>query len=179
MAVIEDDDIVTYWFVIREEERGKYIQAYSRDKKLVKAYIDFHRCPRFTLKEITDKMKNIVPIINQHVHDEIAIIGISTKDPEAKKGQYKMKLIQIPMTEEERLMLEENVKDYMQIDIPYGYLNSVKPYLKKKYRDALDAVFFPDVVNHVLYHDDPQRLRYVTLDQLVLFIKTNRANFGP
>lgn len=178
MARYEKGDIVTYWFVVCHDKDGKRIQAFSDDKDLVKFYMAFHKCKEFSLKSMEGTIESIVPIINANVNDEIVLYNIYTRDPKAKHGESKTKMIQVPMTKSEIMLLKDDTDGYLNSQIAYSYIFSTIPYLKDKYQKALDSIFLSDVIRKVVHNQMPKRLALLEIDQLILLLKLPDSKFG-
>lgn len=178
MARYESGDVVTYWFVICTDRHGSRVQAFSDNKDLVKAYMEFHKSPDFEIKPMTDKIDTLAEIINENTHDEIQIANLRIRDPKAKDGKNPMRLIQAPVTETELILLNDDTNNFLNSAIPYGYLNAAIPYLKDKWQEVLDDIFLPDVIRKVVHQQTTSRMADINLDQLMLMLKIPNAHFG-
>lgn len=179
MAKYEHGDIATYWFVIIEDEDGsKRIQAYSDSKDLVKYYMDFHKFPAFKLKSMTGTIDEIIPILNENANDEIHIENIYTRDPDARKGESPTKLIAIPITGTESMMLRDDTAEFLNSLIPYGYLNEAIQYMKPKWQRVLRDIFLVDIIHHVVHRNTTKRLSMLDIDQAMLLLKIPSSYFG-
>ncbi len=179
MAKYESGDIVTFWFVVYHDPvAGKRIQAFSDNKDLVKAYLEFHKCPEYSIKSMTGTIDSMVPIINENRNDELHIENINTRDPNARKHQNRVKMIQIPITGTESVLLSDDSANFLNSAIPYSYLNSAIPYLKDKWQGVLDDIFLTDIIKHVIHRQTTKKIGYIDVDQLMLMIRLPQAHFG-
>lgn len=179
MAKYETGDIVTFWFVIYHDPRhGKRIQAFSDNKNLVKFYMEFHKCEQFSLKSLTGTIDSMIGIMNDNTLDELEIASVYTRDPNAKKGRNKMKLIQVPMTQNEMAFVKEDSVDFLSSQINYSYLAEVIPYLKEKYQRALDDILLTDIIQSVVHQKRSRKLELVDIDQISLMPKLPNSHFG-
>lgn len=179
MSKYESGDIATYWFVIIKERDGsKRIQAFSDSKALVKFYMELHNSPRFSLRSMTAPIDEIIPILNENSNDEIHIENILTRDSKAKKGENCMKMVQIPMTGTESILLRDDTAEFLNSSIPYGYLNGAIPYLKDKWQRALADIFLTDIIRKVVHHQTTRRLQDLQVDQASMLIRIPQGNFG-
>jgi hypothetical protein len=175
LARYDEDDIVTYWFVVNKTKyETKQIQAWSDNKELIKFYMEFHNCKRFELVKMTNTMKEIMKVIEENVHDEVMLCNINTRDP---KNKNKIKMIQIPATATEMNYIREESTDFMLSHIHYSYLESVVPYLKDKYKYALKNTLLLDVIKKVIYNQSSPSLEYLGVDQLKIMINLFPDNF--
>lgn len=179
MAKYEPGDIVTYYFIINENDKDEStIQAYTDEKVLAKYYLEFHKCKKFVLKTMTKTIEEIALILEENKNDEIALYNITVRDPKSK-DRRKSKMITIPATDTEMMFVNEETKTYFSSHICYTLLNQAKPYMKRKYRDALDAIFLQDVINVDINNLPPSRILLNSeLDQLLLLFKSFSENFG-
>lgn len=179
MAKYEKGDIVTYWFIVCETESGsRHIQGWSDNKTIVKAYMEFHSCPDFTVKCKTGSIERMIEIVNHNANDEIQIVNIATRDPEAKKGRNKLKLIAIPMTGTEKMFIDDDTANFLNSAIQYSYINSALPYLKDEYQKVLDSILLTDIIQKVVHHRTSKRISYLDIDQLLLLLRIPDSHFG-
>lgn len=179
MAKYEKGDIVTYWFVtIKDDDGSTRIQAYSDSKELVRYYMEFHQFPNFRLKSMTGTIDEIIPILNENANDEIHIENIYTRDPDAKKGKHPMKLVAVPLTGTESVMLRDDTSEFLNSLIPYGYLNEAIPYMKDKWKKALQDIFLLDIIHHVVHHDTTSKLNMIDIDQAMMLLRIPSSYFG-
>lgn len=178
MKRYDADEIVTYYFVIMSSDGlggSDRVQAWSDDKDMVKAYMDFHKCPRFRMRKITKVMREMADILNENNHDEIHMYNITIRDP---KHPRKTKEIVIPATVTEQLFINEEMNTFMMSSIDYGYLASVIPYLKPKYRKAIDAIGLTDIIKKNVHGQNPTSLQNVHMDQLMILAHSFPDHFG-
>lgn len=177
MKRYDEDDIVTYYFVISSNNKGdKQIAAWTDDKQLAKFYMDFHNCKHFRLKVISDMpIKNIGDIVDECLHDEIGIYNIKVRNNN-KRGE--MKTISIPATESEMLFVNADAQSYFASYVDYGFLNMVIPYLKDKWQVVLNDILLDDVIKLVIHNRQSKYLQHIELDQLALLCKSFIDNFG-
>lgn len=173
MPRYEAGDIVTFHFVLEKDPKfgTKSIRAFSDNKDLVKMYMEFHNCPRFTLKTMTMSIEKMKDITNANVHDEIHIENIYIKNPNAKKGENKLQMVQIPMTGAESVTLAADVTEFLSSAIDYAYMNSSIPYLKGKWQDVLKGIFLQDVIKKVTSPTTTNRLGWLDMDHLMVMLR--------
>lgn len=174
MARYDVDDIVTYWFVIVKNEYGKQIKGYSDNKELVKFYLEFHKCKNYEITKKTGTIGDIYKILEENVHDEIVLCNITIRNP---KNKNEVKIIQIPATETEMNFIREESEDYLLSVIPYSYLDSAIPYMKRKYQQVLQSILLNDVINKVIYNNSSRLLQNIGFDQLKIMIRLFPDNF--
>lgn len=177
MAKYEVGDIVTYYFIIVEDDNGKHIQAWSDNKDLVKFYLEFHNCKKFVLKTMTRTVEEISKILEENLHDEIKIHNIHIKDTKSKNGTG-YKTISIPATETEFMFINEESNTFMASRINYSFINEAIPYLKGKYRDALKNIFLTDIIKKVIHGQNPKITQMIEFDQLLILFESFPENFG-
>lgn len=170
----EHGDIATFYFVVISDKE-KRIQGWTDDKDLAKYYMDFHKCKRFILKEITRPIDEINKILEENLHDEIVICNIVVKSKEKKKG---FDVIPIPATNTEILFINEEVNGFMTSYIDYGYLNQVIPYLDKEYQRALRDIFLSDIIKQVIHSKKSNIAMNIQYDQLSILFRSFPEYFG-
>lgn len=174
----DPDELVTFYFVIMSSD-GIYgedrIQAWSDRKDLVKAYMQFHKCPHYRLKKITKPMHQMVEILDENNHDEINMYNITTRDPKHPK---RTKRIVIPATVTEQLFINEEIANFMMTQIDYAFLANAVPYLKPKYQRALEQVLLMDIIRKNVHGQNPVSLQKVEMDQLLVLVRSFPEHFG-
>lgn len=177
MAKYELDDVVTYYFVIVQDGHNARVQGWTDRKELAKAYMEFHKCKDFKLKNMTDTMEEITKILEENTHDEIKIYNLRTKDPEKKKGKV-TKRIQVPATETEMMYVREEINSMFSSVIDYSYLNSALPYFKSKYQKLFNKLLIKDAIASALHQRQSVVLQQVEYDELAILYKSFNDKFG-
>lgn len=177
MAKYESGDIVTYYFIIKEDFDGNSIQGWTDVKDLAKFYLEFHKCKKFVLKSTTTSIDEMFKILEEALHDEIKVYNIIVKDPnKTKKSNFK--IMSIPATETEFMFINEESNTYMASRVDYGYLNGSIPYLKDKYLRAIKNIFLNNVIDNVLHNKKSEFTNSVEFDSLMVLFKSFPDNFG-
>ena len=168
-------DIVTYYFIIRDDSYGKIIKGWTDQKLLAEFYMKFHNCKSFTLKKLTATIEEINDILRENHNDEISIVNILVRD-QKRKGE--MKSISIPATTVEMDFIndEDSTMFYGRID--YGYLNEIIPYFKDKYLKALSKLLLPSMIKKAVYNRSDKFNTSIQLDQLMVLVKHFPNDFG-
>lgn len=178
MKKYEHGDRATFYFIIaKSETTGDYVQAWSDDKDLIEAYLEFHHCKNFKLKKIDDIIDNITPLIEENIHDEIQVFPILTRDRDSKKS-YKTKQIYIPATETERQFINEECQTFLATVIRYSVINEYAPRLRHKYQRALDDILLSSVVYAIVHNKSVPVLNHIDFDHLAILYKCFPHNFG-
>lgn len=179
MALYEKGDIITYWFVLVEDEHGKRIIAHTDNKVLAQAYMDFHKYKGFTLKSMRDRVSEIVKITETAAINEIHLIPILTKNRNRKsKSDPVMVSVMVPITTGEHEMLKDDSSEFWNSEIPYSYLNSAIPYLKPKWRSVMDDILLTDVIKAVCHNQRAGAVSKLNVDQLMLMTRLPQQYFG-
>lgn len=171
----ELDDIITLYFVVKKDKDRdiNFIQAWSKDKKLVNFYMEFHHCKNFHLKKVTGRVKDIRCYINENIYDEIGIYHISVINKDKLKTMY------IPATETEISFIREEEDTFFGSRINYSYINSVIPYLKDKYKRALKDILLIDIImTQVNNRSSTNIIQSIEFDELKLLFRYFNDNFG-
>jgi len=179
MAKYEAGDIVTYYFIIREDtyDKSNFIKGWTDSKELAEFYLRFHNSSKYRLKKLTNTIEEMHEIINENLHDEIGIANIYTRDRGKKSPSTK--LIVIPITDTESRFLYDETRDFLSSIVNYSYLNESIPYLKNKYRDALmSTLLLNSVIKKILHNRLDKKNKDIEMDQLVLLYKLFPAEFG-
>lgn len=177
MAKYDEGDLATYYFVVNDDGNNKQIQGWTDNKALARYYMEFHNCKRFRLTSLTKPIEEIAKILEENNNDEIQIRNVLVRNPKGKKGKN-AKYIQIPVTGTESAFINEESAMFLASTQNYSYLDSAIPYLKKKYRDAIEAVFLSDVIKKVIHNQNPRSITEIELDQLSVLLKLFPDNFG-
>ena len=125
------------------------VVAWSQNKDLAKFYMKFHKCKYMKLKTITDYPKYIHEhIINNNINCEIQLAPLpSKKYNKNTNSEYFI----VPVTELELTDLNEFSGLFCEGLIDYKIIHSYYPYLKKKYRKAIDLILLPLIIQDVLF----------------------------
>lgn len=178
MAKYETGDIATYYFVVMEDDGKNRIIGWTDKKELVKAYLEFHKCEKFKLKEVTKTIDEIGYILEENVHDEIKLLNIRVKDPDHKKGKEETKFILIPETEFSSIFISSEEQTFLASRINYSYINSAVPYLKDKYQKALNDIFLLDIIDAAINNKDTKIGRKMLFDELLILVRNFPDRFG-
>lgn len=180
MAKYEHGDIVTYYFIVANNNvGGSIIQAWTDDKNLAKFYMDFHKSDNLIMKSVTKRIDDIYKILEENVHDEIKIHNITTRNVEKKRKKDPEDMrICIPATETESNFISSEVSTFMASRIRYSYLNSAIPYLKNKYKFALEDIFLPEVIDFVCNNRTPASIQHIVCDELMVLYRSFPEMFG-
>lgn len=177
MKRYDEDDVMTCYFVVYDDDGTKYIRAWSDDKDLIQMYLDFHKCKKYRMKKITDTFREIVKVIEENFNDEVGMFNLSTRNKGGKKSEP-TKTIVVPMTDTESMMVNEETNTYLASRINYGYINEVFSYLKPKYQKALKMIFLEDVMKKVVYEKSGRFVSNIELDELLVLYKSLPDQFG-
>lgn len=177
MAIYEHGDIVTYYFVVMKDEdtSDRRIVAWTDSKDMLKFYLNFHKCKRFTVKQYTRRVEEFNDLINENRLDEIQIFNVRVRDPE-KKG--KTKIMQIPATETEAACIRDNSSDCFGSDINYAVINNMVFYLKDKYIEGLEDIFLLDAIKKSIYSKPNTMIDRLEFDEVMLLFRCFPSMFG-
>jgi len=169
----DDNDEVVLYFVIKEGTYGdSMIKAWTDDKDLLNAYMEFHSCKQFRVKKIRKRMKDFHDILNENLHDEIDITNIITR------GKNGPGFIAVPMTTTEIIFLDEETKTYLSMNIDYTTIDEAFYYFKEKYQDAFKKIGLRSVIDHVIYNKPSAFVQDVVFDQAIMLSRTLSDDFG-
>ena len=177
MAKYEPGDIVTYYFIISDEDGHSNIKAWTDNKDLAKFYLEFHKCKNFRLKKFTKPIEEISKILEENRHDDIMLANVVIKNPNHKKGK-ETKMVVIPLTQTEQLFINEETTNFMSSRIDYGYLNGVIPYLKKKYQHAIEKTLLQDIIKLVVHGCQSSIVQSIQFDHVMVLFRSFPDNFG-
>ena len=177
MLTYEPGDIATFYFIISNDGDIKRIKAWSDRKQLLDYYMDFHKCPKYSIKKITKPIEEINKILEENYHDEIEIGNLYIKDPKGKHNDDK-KIISVPITSNEIKCIDEECATALASRVGYSYLNGSVPYLKGKYREALDDIFLSSMIQRAIHTRTDKISRYIEFDQLIVFFRFFPDEFG-
>ena len=175
MERYEPGDIATFYFVIRVEQNEKMVRGWTDNKQLLEFYMDFHKCPKYSIKKITKPIEEIHKITEENYHDEIVIGNIYTKDRDGKDDK---KMIAIPVTSTELTFIATETNTSFSGLINYGYLNGVIPYLKGKYREGLSDIFLTSLIRKEVENKKDKYNQVIDFDQLMLLFRSFPDDFG-
>jgi hypothetical protein len=172
MKTYEREDVVTFYFVVKEETKDTtIIRAWTDDKKLLDAYLELHACKKYHVKKIRRMMKDVLPIINENIHDEIDIANLITQ------GKNGADLISLPMTMTEITFINDESHGFFSSNINYQLLDEWVPYLKDRYQRILKNIGLDDVIKHVIYNRTSPFVQDIVLDQVLLFARSFPDDF--
>lgn len=178
MKRYEPGDRATFYFIVLEGGKTNHIQAWTDSKDLAKFYLDFHKCKNMIIKSVTKSIEEISRITEENWGDEIQICNIIIKNHNKRKKGQESKTILIPATSTEITFINEECATFMMSEINYSYLNTAIPYLKRKYKEGLDFIFLPSIVNKVCNRRDCGTTELLQFDQLMVLFKAFPDNFG-
>ena len=179
MAKYERDDIVTYYFIIMNENGNKRIQAWTDNKEYAKFYLEFHNTKNFSIKKLTKPLREMIKILEENANDEIQIApNIIIKNRDKKHKYDDFKTITIPATRMEISFINEEVATFMLSQVNYSYLDSAIPYLKNKYQRALNEIFLQSIIKKVCYQRDSKIVQSIHLDNLMILFRSFPDMFG-
>ncbi|MCM1233261.1 MAG: hypothetical protein NC489_24350 [Ruminococcus flavefaciens] len=173
------DNVTFYFIILRDENDNRQIHAWTDNKDLAKVYMEFHSCKNMSLKAVTNRYDRIVEVINENSQDEIGIYNITVRDPEKKKKHQKnTKIVTIPATSSEMMVIRDEGANFMYTRINYSYLNSAIPYLKNKYQRALQQLFLQNIIMKVTHNRTDPIIEEMEVDQLIVYLRTFPEQFG-
>ena len=173
MRAYERGDMVTMYVIIHHvDKQGSIIKAWTDDKDLAKIYMEFHQCKDFKLKRITRPIDQLMELINENNHDEISIINLTTRI------RNKQKTISVPLTDTERMFIQEEINTFFSSMINYSYLYETIPYLKNKYQRALQQLFLNDILKHVIANKPSAIAKHLEMDELKVLYRSFENSFG-
>lgn len=178
MREYDDDELLTYYFVIVKDRNTSRIQAWTDKKALAELYMEFHKCSKFKLKKVTASVSELVKITDENRHDQLELVNLTIRNRDKSKPNKLTTLITIPATQSECVFLEEETNSFLSSRIDYGALSNLLPYLKSKYQQALADILLPDVVNAVVYGKMSPKLQNCEIDQLSVLIRHFPDSFG-
>lgn len=172
------DDIESWYFIVNTEPNGtKRIVAWSEKKRMAECYLKFYSSPNHELKKITKTLGELEKLRDENIQDEIDIININTRN--RKKGRNdEMKMIAIPATNSETAIISEEANTFFSGRIGYAYINERLPYLKNKYREALEILFLDSIIRKVIHNKSDKKADQIELDQLMILFKSFSSSFG-
>lgn len=179
MKKYDDEDEVTMYFIIRRKKNADndgYIAAYSDNRTLAEAYIEFHNCDIFKIKAMKDKFDHICKVLQENPHDEIEICNITIRDPD---NPHKSKLLAVPMTRSEQTLVNGESLTLMASRVNYRVLGSMVDFLKDKYRNALSILHLKDAIAQAEQTSQVSKfIANIEIDDLVVFCRTCPEDFG-
>ena len=178
MAKYESGDIVTYYFIIKENKNDKMIQGWTDNKSIANFYMEFHKAKGFRIKSITNTIDEINKILDDNWNDEIKMCNIITRNRGKHRKGEEIASIVIPATSTELAFIREEANTFMTSRINYSFINDAIPYLKNRYQDALKSIFLSDVVLKVIYNKNSKFTQLIEFDQLMILFRSFPENFG-
>lgn len=179
MTRYEPGDIVTYYFIIMNDNGNKRIQAWTDRKDLAKFYYEFHNCKKFTIKKITKTIEDMRKILEENANDEIMIANINIKNNNRKsKKDSETIMVSIPATRTEMSFINEESSTFMLSQVRYSYLDSAIPYLKNKYQKALNDIFLLSIIKKVCYNKESPIVQSLDMDHLIVLYRSFPDMFG-
>lgn len=181
MGRIDSNDIVTYYIVeVNEDSLGTNIQAWSDDKELVKAYMEFHKCKRFKVKKVTNKMSVIGKyLIENAMHDELGICWISVRNPKPKPGEELIQ-VAIPMTQSEMAVINDEINSKFSSYGMYQSTHQMIGFLKNKYQRALAGIMYTEFMKQARMETpkDNPIINAIQYDELKILFSQFPDHFG-
>lgn len=175
MKVYESDEEVTIYFVVFKKGAVRNVQAWSDNKELAKAYVEFHNCKDMKVRSLTKEMKDMIKLINENNHDEIEIQNLIMRDP---KHRYSVKEVAVPMTASEGLVLRSDENSFMSSWIDYSLMNQAIPFMKNKWQRVLKAIHVEDVIASAVHSKQSKFTNSIKLDQLSVLLRSLPEHFG-
>ena len=182
MKEFDPEKIVTCYCFIYDDDSMKKpkLHAYTTDKVLYELYKRFHNCKRMKVKKFNDKAIRIEKLMESYYNNIIEIYQLITVEREGKyKGQVTD--IGVPMTAEEKDHLNCYVQGFsLRDDDTYGFSFSIVGYLKNKYIDALEGIYFINIMEAMLREADLESGRdgqSIQIDELAVFMKVAQDTF--
>ena len=174
MKHYDEDDEVTFYFVIYENDGSPIIQGWTDDKELAKSYLDFHSSKKLKMKSIKGDYRNtIVPILNESANDEIQLVNIFIH-----KKDYGSKQVTVPMTMTESMFINSEETSFFSSRIDYTTLNIMVPFLKNKYQRILKHIHLMDIINQTIHSKESEFTMNTRLDQLMILVRSFPDYFG-
>ena len=171
-----DEDEVTFYLIVSSLGGDRLIKAWTSDKKLAKMYLEFHACPDFHLKQITDSQTQMKMLSDENFHDDILIANIKTRD--RKKDYPDMCLVSVPLTNSELTLINGEADTFFGTKVSYHLLSEAVPYLKTKYRKALNQLLLGSVMNFVVHNRADKIISQIYLDELLILFRFFPTEFG-
>lgn len=164
MSYNPDDDFVNCWFVVFDDPKHKIneVVAWSKDKQLVKFYLEFHGTKKLKAKKLSDYQKNIAEMCNAHINEEIQIAHLITK------VDNKMIAVMAPVTQLDLTQIHDFSGSFCETDINYATLHVFMSIFKNRYQKALNTILLNEVIEAVIFPKSNLRITSVHLDELVL-----------
>lgn len=176
MKRYDDDDIVTFYFVINDNGVKQQIQGWTDDRDLAKAYMDFHRCKNFRMRSITKKYIEILKILEENNNDEIKVVNLTVADDSKKKRRAK--IVAAPLTDTESQFVNEECASFMSSTINYSIIDSALPYMHKKYQKIFRDVLLIDAIDKAIHNRHPKSIESIQLDEMRILLRSFPDNFG-
>lgn len=175
----DDDDNVTFYFVVKIDKSNKssVIQGWTDKKAIAEYYMQFHKCPLFKMKTMTDKFSSLITILEENNNDEIELFNVLIRNPKGKPGK-EFKYVSVPMTKTEYMFVNEESQDFMASAINYSFLDSAIPYLKPKYRRGVEQCLLSDVIRSTIHNKTSDIITEVGMDNIQILLQLFRENFG-
>ena len=142
----ESGDIATYYFVIYDDGNNKTIIGWSDNKKIIKAYMELHKCKKFKLKEYTAPIDKIGKLLDENINDEIRLINVDI--PKKNDLEYLI----MPGTELENNYIKDESNNFLYTRINYSLINEAMPFLKDKYKKALEDIYIDHIIDALLFN---------------------------
>lgn len=178
MKTYELSDLVTFYFVIRPDERasgGSEIKAWTDDKSLLQFYLEFHQCSQYVTRKLNKTFKEMIKILNENHNDEITIAHITTKS-DSKRDPIKM--IAIPATNSELSVLRDSQTSGCAPIINYTAIHDYLPKFKGKYQQVFREIGLYDLVGQELYNRSTEFTTGLQIDELMMLFRAFPAEFG-
>ncbi len=178
MRKYDIDERCTFYFIVYDDDDMKRIQAWTDKKEYAKIYMDFHRCRNYKMKSITKRFDDMMNILNENYHDEINLYNISVRnDKDHKKGK-ETKIITVPLTSTEQLLINDESVSFMASRVDYSFINEAFHYLKDKYQKVLKTIYLKDVMEKVIYEKQSLFTNAVQVDELMILFRSFPDHFG-
>lgn len=162
-------------YYIDPDSKEKKLVGYTRNKNLLKLYLDFHNCKDMKVKPISATLGEINKILDNHVTCNICMKSLSTRDPDSP---HKTIEVLVPLTSDEYLMMQ-GCRDAFVIDNQCGYrfILQLMSFFKDKYSDALNNIYLGDIAKRIENMKYNEKVDQIDIDEVMLLIKSNRHLF--
>lgn len=171
----EPGDVVTFYFIIMKKDGKKSIVAWSDNKKIAKAYLEFHKCKYFYLIEHTSTIEEMYKLTDENINDEIKLTNIAIRDV---KNPNKVKYVVMPGTDIDFTFVKDESSSFYATRIDYQLLEEAYYSLKNKYREAFEDIYLKDIINYVIYRKHSKISSMVQFDELSILTKGFPEKFG-
>lgn len=172
MAKYEPGDIVTFYFIIKDEGKYSHIKGWTDNKKLANFYLQFHHSPSLRIKSVTKRIEEMNGMINENIHDEIVIANLYTRDGRESK------MVIIPATTNELTLIRDECSTFFSGRVNYHWMDIWYRFFKNKYVKALDKLFLDNVIKFALHNKMDHITSQIDIDQIRILLRIFQEDFG-